>query len=439
MKKLESILFLIMLLLTSMCLESITQERGAADIHARSVFVDFYQFSETDMDAQNWHGLYIASNNKAYIGLCTHGDAANLYEFDIATRTMRHLANLTILLDERGRGVWTNGKIHIQMGELDGYVYFGSLCEDNGPPALDANSFQGPFWFRVRMSDGHVEALSKINSFWGITGQELDRERRIIYGLAEDGRFYRYFIDENYTEELGRVDNWDVCRNIFMDDRGNVYGSYAGGNIWKFDVEKDRIFDFEYLKLPATLEPREMGNPMLDRRSQWRNILWDSVGKVAYGLIGGNNILFKFDPHKGVEGEITPLANMAAPMARNLNYFDIPHATLAYTLSQVERKIYYIPVTAGDFDYGLPVIGRTAPSSSYLVSYDLETGEVEDLGIIRGRDGRVSLGMGAADTDKDGRIWFVGAFHEHDDKYVAHHVRGLPYSLVLGVYDPFGK
>jgi hypothetical protein len=100
------------------------------------VKVRSYRFSKIDKDAQMWSGMYIASNNKIYIGLCTHGDAANVYEFDIETETMRHLANLTILAEERGKGIWTTGKIHVQMQELDGYVYFGAFCEDNGPPYI---------------------------------------------------------------------------------------------------------------------------------------------------------------------------------------------------------------------------------------------------------------------------------------------------------------
>jgi len=176
----------------------------------KTVPVKHYIFSKTDHDAHFWSALYIASNEKIYMGLSTHADAATVYEFDIRTSTMRQLANLTILLNERGKGIWTNGKIHARMQELDGYVYFSSFCEDNGPPAIDANSYEGPHWFRIRMQDGKVEVLSRINSFWGLTGQDMDPARRIIYGLDELGHLCRYFIAVNDTEDLGRVDHWDV-------------------------------------------------------------------------------------------------------------------------------------------------------------------------------------------------------------------------------------
>lgn len=435
-----------LLALLIFCYPGISQE-----FTLKSVQVDRYHFSDVDKDAQIWSAMYIASNNKIYIGLCTHADAATVYEFDIAKREMRQLANLTKLLDERGKGTWTNGKIHVKMQELDGYVYFGSFCEDNGPPAIDASSYQGPFWIKIEMSTGKVTALSKINSFWGLIGQEMDKERRIIYGLTEEGHLVRYFIDQDYTEDLGRVDDWDICRTLLIDEAGNVYGSYAPGNIWKYDPEKERIFDLQYVKLPNTLDSRTMANPMLDRRAQWRYIEWDKKDKVAYGITGGSTVLFKFDVNKDSEGEITPLTRICAPMYRDADPFDVPSATLAMTINQKYRKIYYLPVISGDFDYGAVDLdvgnsklsggNQRKPSLSILVSYDLSSGEVEDLGTLITRDdGSYAYGMGAADTDSQGRVWFVGAFEEKNPAYVVNGMgRRNPYSLGLGCYDPSTK
>jgi hypothetical protein len=277
----------------------------------------------------------------------------------------------------------------------------------------------------------------------------MDKKRRIIYGLDEIGHLSRYFIDKDYTEDMGRVDNWDICRTIFIDESGNVYGSYPPGRIWKYDVEKNRIFNLEFLRLPVTLDSRTMANPMLDRRAQWRYIEWDPVDKAAYGIIGGSNMLFRFDVDKGLEGKITPLTLMCAPFYREGRFFDIPHATLAMTISQKDRKVYYLPVTAGDFDYGLvnkdfgtetkksdtPI--AKPRTSSYMVTYDLKTGKREDLGILKPTDGSFAGGMGAAETDKDGRIWFVGSFEQTDEALKIN--GGFRNAMGLGCYDPFAK
>ena len=426
------------------------QDNSGDKIGIQSALIKHYNFSKVHKDAQMWSALYAGSNGKVYVGLCTHGDAADVYEFDPRTETMRRLANLTELSGERGKGVWTTGKIHVQMQELDGYIYFGSLDEDNGPPAIDASSYHGPHWYRINMEAGEVEELALISDFWGLLGQAMDKKRRLIYGLAEDGHLYRYYIDGDYTEDLGRVDNWDICRTIFIDDQGNVYGSYAPAMIWKYDVSRDRIFDLQYLKLPIINVSRTMANPMLDRKGQWRIIEWDPVDKVAYGIVGGTNMLFRYDVHAGREGKIATLTQMCAPQYREGDPFAIPHATLAMTISQKERKVYYIPVMSGDFDYGavsFDVAGQakfkkdiasgSLPPLSYMVSYDLKTGKREDIGLLRAADGRYAYGLGGAQADAQGRIWFVGAFEEPNEEYVVRKMRGrFPYSMGLGCYDP---
>ncbi len=423
---------------------TMAQENNSYNRINTEIEIDRYRFSSYDKDAQIWSAMYIASNQKIYIGLCTHADAASVYEFDIATKKMRQLGNLTKILGERGKGIWTNGKIHVKMQELDGYVYFGSFCEDNGPPAIDATSYQGPFWFKINMETGEITTLSKINSFWGLIGQEMDRERRIIYGLTEEGHLVRYFIDENHTEDMGRVDNWDICRTLLIDELGNLYGSYAPGKIWKFDVRQDRIFDLEHLQLPVSLDSRTMANPMLDRRAQWRYIEWDREQKVAYGITGGENLLFKYDVY---QEKITPLTRICAPIYRSANSYDVPSATLAMTLNHVHRKIYYLPVVEGDFDYGavqLDAAGdkesqrEIGPPKSFLLAYNLTNEQIEDIGTLKtSDDGSWAYGMGAAETDAEGRVWFVGAFEEKDPAYVVRNLRGkYPYSLGLGCFDP---
>jgi hypothetical protein len=410
-------------------------QHPAAALGYKSVPIRHYHFSAVDRDAQMWSALYAASNGKLYIGLCTHADSATVYEFDPATEKMRQLANLTVLSRERGRGIWTNGKIHVQMQELDGYIYFGSLSEDNGPPAIDATSYRGPNWYRIEMQTGRVEQLSRINSFWGLLGQAMDKKRRLIYGLSENGHLYRYRIAEDWTEDLGRVDNWDVCRTIFTDDQGNAYGSYPPGRIWKYDVAKDRIFDFDNTVLPIINQSRTMANPMLDRKVQWRIVEWDPVDQAAYGIIGGSNLLFKFEPHAGPEGKVTPLAPMVPPHMEKGDTMDYPAATLTLTMSRRDRKLYYIPVTAGDFDYG--AVSKDLPAYSLLMSYDLKTGQRATVGLLRAADGRFAYGLGGAKVGIDGKLYFVGAFEEPDPKFQAGKIQGrYGYSLGLGVYDP---
>jgi hypothetical protein len=77
------------------------------------------------------------------------------------------------------------------------------------------------------------------------------------------------------------------------------------------------------------------------------------------------------------------------------------------------------------------------PPFSFMVTYDLKTGERRDVGLLRTDDGRHAYGMGGAKVDKHGRLWFVGAFEERDPAMAARPGVGhFSYRMGLGCYDP---
>ncbi len=268
----------------------------------------------------------------------------------------------------------------------------------------------------------------------------MDVKRRLIYGLAENGHLYKYHIDKDWTEDLGRVDEWDVCRTIFIDDAGNVYGSYPPGKIWKYDPVKDRTFDFEHIRLPLINQSRTMANPMLDRKAQWRIVEWDPVDRAAYGIIGGSNLLFKYNPNDGPEGVVTPLVSMAAPGVRNGDPMNLPVAIARHgSLAEGAQGLLH-------HGHGRRLrLRRPSPRTSSwraVVSssrYDSTTRPAAAMtwAVLRSTDGRTASGMGGAKVDKDGRLWFVGAFSEPDPKFQVTGRR--PYSMGLGCYDPSRK
>lgn len=413
-----------------------------------------YKFVGNHREESMWSALYGAKSGKIYIGLCTHAEAAHLYEFNPADGQMRHLADLTTLHDERGEGINTNGKIHVRMGEdNEGNIYFAGLNEDTGPECIDPSSYKGAFWYRYNPTLDKVEVLGKISRHFGLLGMVTDPTYMRLYGLAEDGHLYMYDIRRRQTRDLGKVDDWDICRTIFADDNGNVYGSFPVAQIWKYDPVEDRIIDFPNIRLQYDMRvlPRTMSKPMIDRKVIWRVIEWEPSEKVAYGIVGGNSMLFRYDVHKGTEGEIEYLVPLTAPMYWNeTNVRQIPFATLAFTISN-DRKIYYAPTASGSFDYignswdvkdeenfQAKMAGGYFPPVSYLVSYDLDTKERKSHGLIVTEEGNLVFGLGGACTGaKDGKIYFVGAIEEKDSLQVVGKVgRRWPFSMGLISFDP---
>lgn len=190
---------------------------------------------------------------------------------------------------------------------------------------------------------------------------------------------------------------------------------------------------------------------MIDRKVIWRVIEWDPVERVAYGIIGGNSMLFRYDVHKGDEGEIEYLVPLTAPQYWDeTNVRMIPFATLAFTISP-DRKIYFAPTASGSFDYvgnswdvkdeeefQARLSGGYYPPVSYLVSYDLKTRERRSHGLMVTEEGNLVFGLGGACTGaKDGRIYFVGAIEEKNPADVVGKVgRRWPFSMGLIAYDP---
>ena len=413
-----------------------------------------YRFVGDNREESMWSALYGAKSGKIYIGLCTHAEAAHFYEFDPATQTMRHICDLTELHGERGAGINTTGKIHVRMGEdEEGNIYFAGLNEDTGPECIDPASYLGAFWYRYNPKLDKVEVLGRISRHFGLLGMVYEPVYKRLYGLAEDGHLYMYDIDKGYTRDLGKVDDWDICRTIFADDRGNVYGSFPVAQIWKYDPVRDEVIDFPNIRLQYDMRvpPRTMSKPMIDRKVIWRVIEWEPRERVAYGIIGGNSMLFRYDTSKGEEGEIEYLVPLCAPQYwEEDNVKNVPFATLTLTISE-DRKIWYAPTASGSFDYTgnswdvkdeekfqAQRAGGYFPPISYLISYDLETGVRESHGLMYTTEGNLVYGLGGACTGKkDGKIYFVGAVQEKDPAKVVGEVgRRWPFSMALVSFDP---
>lgn len=442
----------LLIILSLPLITSLAQENNPPQ--GKNAIVDHFRFTGNNREESMWSALYGAKSGKIYIGLCTHAEAAHFYEFDPATETMRHIVDLTKLHNERGEGINTTGKIHVRMGEdNDGNIYFAGLNEDTGPECIDPSSYKGAYWYRYNPVLDKVDVLGLISRNFGLLGMIMDPEYMRLYGLAEDGHLYMHDIEKEFTRDLGRVDDWDICRTIFADDKGNVYGSYPVAQIWKYNPVKDEIIDFPNIRLQYDnrVLPRTMSKPMIDRKVIWRVIEWDPVDKVAYGIMGADCMLFRYDVHDGEEGKIEYIIPLTAPEYwKEDNPRLVPFATLALTISD-KHIIYYAPTGSSSFDYigtswdvldeedfQAKMAGGYFPPVTYLISYDLQTKERKSHGKIITREGNLAYGLGGACTGaKDGKIYFVGAIEEKNKEFVVGEVgRRWPFSMGLVSFDP---
>jgi len=421
---------------------------GLADSEQKYACVDTREFQRRE--TQMFSALYVAADGMVYAGLCTHAGSGQFYQYDPRAGRMRHIADIAEFLGQRGKGIRTAGKIHTPFVEdKEGRIYFGTMCEDSGPPNIDPYSWEGPHWIRYDPKADRLENLGLINRLWGIYGLVIDKKRNLLFGTAWDGHLYRYDINTGKSRDVGRVDNWDDLRQIVIDDEGNVYGTYPTARIWKYDARTELVYDLS-VQIPHDPQvfPTRLSNPMLDRKAIWRAVKWDPVDRVVYGVDGGSSILFKYDPNDGPGGKVTALGRLCTERFFDSNRKDVPSSTLAFTIGH-DRRVYY--AAAGlDFDYEARLeaarlsqgrSGVKSPRSvalySDLIVYDLKSQKRSGLGMLRTRDSRHVLGCGAAAAGPDGTIYFGAAVEAKDPEKAAGKAAGVhPFNMELLLYRP---
>lgn len=384
-------------------------------------------------DRAMWDGLYAARDGRVYSGLISEGESAHFYVYDPAQDRNVMLFDLAETLGERGRGIRTSGKIHNKPVEDDqGRLYFVPLNNGSGPRSIDFTSWQGGRWLRYDPRSGRLEDLGLVDQGTGIYPLAIDTRRRRLFGIGFTGYLYRFDIDTRTTKILGRVSNWDVCRDIFCDDQGNVFGSFPVGRVWKYDARSEEVRDLS-VRVPydPTIWPTQLGNPMIDRSCDWRAVEWDPTARVAYGVTcGSGSILFRYDPHAGPEGQFTPLARMCDSRFLEGDRKDIPYSPLSFALDARRQRVYFAPSARA---YSVTGYVETFGSSErhHLIEYDIAAGRRIDRGAMQTADGRRVFGCEAASVAPDGTLYLCGQAEVRDKSLATGAAGGTPVALHL--------
>lgn len=389
-------------------------------------------------DPVMWDGVYAASNGKVYSALIDEDASAHFYEYDPARDSNVLLYDMAEFLGARGKGVRTAAKIHNKpVEDNEGNIYFVPMNNGSGPRNIDFLSWEGGNWIQYRPKTGELVNMGLVDKHVGCYPLTIDRKRNLLFGIGFNGYLYRFDIKNKQTSKLARVSNWDINRDIFCDDQGNVYGSFPTARVWKYDAETERISDLN-IRQPydPTFYPTQLINPMIDRTMDWRSVEWDPAGKVAYGITcGSGNILFRFDPYQEPEGKIISLATMCDPKYWGTNEKNIPYAPLAFAVDSENQKIYFIPSAR---NYSISEYEETFGSEEthHLIMYDISTDKRIDLGEMVTEDGRRVFGCEGASVAKDGTLYIVGQVEVKNKQEATRYNGDILSALHLIIYKP---
>jgi hypothetical protein len=400
-----------------------------------TVTVDFRFFPGLGMMDGNWAALKAASDGKVYVGLACHGCDGHLVYYDSGNDKMVDVGGLNELTGEAGLGLGPQSKIHAKFGEgTDGRIYYathGGWWFDYARFATP-EGYPGSHYMAYDPKSGKVVDFGIGPRFEGMNTGAYDPKFNRIYGLTHPrGHFVYYDVTTGAKVDKGRINNWDsICRTLGIDDQGNVYGSFGAGRIFRYDPRTDNITELS-ARIPIRQKGISLGRDYDKSETGWRVVVWDQETKKFYGVEESASTLFSFDPAAPLDSQVKTLGSMCIPKFGSSR--NVPYATLSLTLGR-DRKLYYAAAGA-EFDYG----GSADVAASHLVTYNLRTGKIDDLGEMRLPDGRPVVGTNSADTGPDGTIYFVGAVSPDDVKSSADYggkINGVPFRLALFIFHP---
>ena len=366
----------------------------------KTVVVDSRVFPGLAFADGNWSALFVGSDGKVYIGLAYHGGDGHLVYYDPSADTMHDTGRLTELCGEQFLKRGPQAKIHVKFGEgKDGRIYFGTHYGHDFEFARYATKegYPGAHYMAFDPKENRVIDFGLGVPWQGLVTGNYDPLYNRIYGITDArGEFVYYDVATRKAVNKGRFnDPESLCRTLGIDDRGNVYGAFGQGQIFRYDPKTDDLRELS-LRLPIRQKGISLGRDYDKSETAWRVVVWDKETKKFYGVEESASTLFSFDPYAGEEGEVRRLGQMC--VAGYENRRDVPFATLSLTMGN-DRKLYY--AAAGrEFDYA----SSASFASSHLVSYDLKTGKIEDLGEMHLPDGRLVLGTNSAHTARDGTM-----------------------------------
>jgi len=435
--KIRNVLIVSIAFLCAFCAQVFGQ-----DTRGKKVIMKALEFPGGNKEDGFWAGICAASDGRVYLGACTEGGGhAHFYIYDSKTEKIIHRADIAQFLGTAATGTRTHGKIHTQIREGDdGNIYFATGSMGAGPIDVDPRSWAGGHWCRYNPKTDTLEDLGLVAFGTGIYGFDIDEGPRHLFGTAFNGHFYVHELETGRTFDKGRIDvggGW-VARTVVCDDEGNCYGTFVPDRMFKYDAKTGRVYDLS-VRLPTDPATYPVTGSIYNKLM--RMGLWDDVNKKLYGVEGSTSILFEYDPKAGKEGSIKAVARLM-PYQHSEKAKKYHYATLGMALG-LDRKIYYMPFgTMGNNERNEGAHPVYWVGHANLLTYDLNTGQVENLGYVFTDKGEPVVDFlcrapsGGADTGPDGTIYFVAWVEEKNPNKVSFHYTNTPASLRLLIYKP---
>jgi hypothetical protein len=394
-----------------------------------------------DLAHDSYNGISAASDGKIYYVLSSESIdvGAQVYAYDPATDTIRHLGDLTEACGEKGLKAIPQNKSHVSFWESGGKLYFASHIgyytikngmETKGVPPPGYKPYPGGHFLSYDMATGKFENLAKAPHGEGIIAMTMDPGRGRLYGLTwPTGYFLRYDLAKKELKDFGKTSREGesvrgpqyrtLCRSLVVDrEDGSVYFTTADGFILRYRYDQDSLENVQEEDMKKDYFGRYDPTSPGSMAYNWRQALWYAPDTSIYGVHGNSGYLFRFDPRLP---RVEVLARLTSePSQRSGMYDEFSYGYLGFTLGPDGHTLYYL--TGGPiYVSGKRVAGKSSTAKGeskgqedlHLVTYDIATAHYTDHGAIFFQDGQRPSYVNSIAVGKDGTVYALSRVTEN--------------------------
>jgi hypothetical protein len=384
-----------------------------------------------------FNGMLAASDGRIYYVLCTDSidTGAQMYSYDPASNTVRHLGDLTEASGEKGLKAIPQGKSHVNFVEWNGKLYFATHIgyytilngmEKTGVPQPGYKPYPGGHFVAYDMASGKFENLANAPAGQGIIAMSMDTKRGRLYGLTwPNGNFLRYDLETKSLKNFGPISKEGeagtgptyrvLCRSLAIDpEDGSVYFTTADGDILRYRYDVDAIETVQGENLRKDYFGSFDRPAGLGMGYNWRQTFWYAPEKAIYALHGRSGYLFRFNPRVSRLDVLDRLTS--EPSKRSGMYDSFAYGYLGFALGPDGHTAYYL--TTGPIREGLESAGGNGENKGLredlrLVTYDIPTAKYEDHGAIFLQDGQRPTLVQSIALTKDGTVYALASFRRN--------------------------
>jgi len=256
---------------------------------------------ETAPEGEGYFSIIEGHNGRLYVGTHANGVNSWLVEFDPKTGTFKIVVDCHKAIGRDLKGFGSQAKIHTRnnVGRLTGKIYFGTK---QGYPVKGEKwqDYPGGYPMVYDPRTGETKVYDIPVKHQGINSIMPDESRGVAYistcsdgrpGPGENSIFLVLDLKTGKYREL--IDTRHIYGFIVLDHRGRAYHPLLGGEIVRYDPDKDQI---EKLKQTIDGQPPPAEFHLADQ-PRGHPLNWDVSpdGKTLYCVPMSTNRLFAYD------------------------------------------------------------------------------------------------------------------------------------------------